>query len=187
MDLILSSVPLLWHTLLAAVWGWMEPVLCNSSESAPSSCLPLCLSNQIDSFANNLIVNVECSPKLVVEAKFCCPIEVLLIVFAHSQPQLILLNPSFESLWCFTVCLLYPLMSARQRQFSFEQMLIKLQRDLHNNNFKVTQQWVQAEPYDSQTQKCQTITFILNSNNKLPWHFISSRYQMNSLSEQLTN
>ncbi len=187
MDLILSSVPLLWHTLLAAVWGWMEPVLCNSSESAPSSCLPLRLSNQIDSFANNLIVNVECSPKLVVEAKFCCPIEVILIVFAHSQPQLILLNPSFESLWCFTVCLLYPLMSARQRQFLFEQMLIKLQRDLHNNNFKVTQQWVQPEPYDSQTQKRQTVTFILNSNNKLPWHFISSRYQMNSLSEQLTN
>jgi cytochrome c oxidase assembly protein Cox11 len=46
---------------------------------------------------------------------------------------------------------------------------------------------VQPEPYDSQTQKRQTVTFILNSNNKLPWHFISSRYQMNSLSEQLTN
>ncbi len=78
------------------------------------------------SFANNLIVNVECSPELVVEAKFCCPIEVILIDFAHSQPQLISLNPSFESLLCFTVCLLYPLMSAQQRQFLFEQMLIKL-------------------------------------------------------------
>jgi hypothetical protein len=69
---------------------------------------------------------------------------------------------------------------------------MKLQRNLHNNTFEgnITRMSEVTKPLGCHSQKkCQTITFIMNSTDELPWlprwfHQLSTMEDLQNLATQ---